>query len=103
VALLTEADFKSTMGDPMRPVEEQTALPSDFWDYFDNIPAEDLGGYDRGTGDIKAAYRDPSARYDHVLLGSNDPDVFLAVVIHRARGQVYGHFLLDLPRVYGLR
>jgi hypothetical protein len=101
--LLTEEAFRATMGEPMRPVEEATALPPDFWGYFDRIDRSDLGGYDVGEGQIEFAYREPTGQYDHVLLRSNDPDVFLVMVIDRDGPKLHGHFLLDLPRVYGLR
>ena len=91
------------MGVPMRPVEEVEQLPPDFWEYVDRISGADLGGYDLGNGDIAMAYRDPTRRYDHVLLRSDDPDVFLVVVIDRDGPTLHGHFLLDLPHVYGLR
>ncbi len=103
MALLTQEAFKATMGEPMRAVEEPTALPSDFWDYFDSVPETDFGGRDFGQGEIGLAYRDPSGRFDHVLLRSEDPDVFLAVVISRSPGQIHGHYLLDLPKEYGLQ
>ena len=91
------------MGVPMSPVQEATGLPPDFWEYVDRISRSDLGGYDVGAGDIGLAYRDPTGRYDHVLLRSNDPDVFLVVVIDRHGPRLHGHFLLDLPHVYGIR
>jgi hypothetical protein len=103
VALLTEAGFKATMGEPMTPIEDQTPLPSDFWPYFDAVETSDLGGYDFGEGQIERAYRDPTGRHDHVLLASNENDVFLVVVIDRRAQSVHGHYLLDLPRVYGGR
>lgn len=91
------------MGDPMRPVFEQSEVPAGFWDYFDAIPAVDFQGYAFGQGDIVAAYRDPAGRFDHVLLCSNVRDVFLVVVIDLSVRDVLGHHLLDLPMLYGLR
>jgi hypothetical protein len=103
VPLLSEDAFEATMGVPMRPVPAVIALPPDFWEYVDRISRSDLGGCDVGAGDIGLAYRDPTGRCDHVLLRSNDPDVFLVVVIDRHGPRLHGHFLLDLPRLYGIR
>lgn len=103
VALLSEQAFKATMGQPMRPVEESTPLPPDFWRYFDGIPPEDFRGYEFGRGEVRLAYREPAGQFDHVLLGSSDPDVFMVVVVDRVGQSVYGHHLLDLPKAYGLR
>jgi diadenosine tetraphosphatase ApaH/serine/threonine PP2A family protein phosphatase len=67
VALLTELEFKATMGDPMGPFPEHTPLPPDFWDYYDGIDNSDIGGFDFGAGTVAHAWRDPSAQFDHVL------------------------------------
>jgi hypothetical protein len=64
VALLTELEFKATMGDPMGPVPEHTPLPLDLWDYYDGIDKSDLGGFDFDAGTVAHAWRDPSARFD---------------------------------------
>jgi hypothetical protein len=101
VGLLTEAQLKATMGDPMLPVTESTPLPEGFWSYFETIPAADMQGYEFGDGRIERAYRGPDG-FDHVLLASNDPDVFLVIVLATREALIYGHHLLDLPRVYGL-
>ena len=44
----------------------------------------------------------PGARWEHVLLPCEAPNVFMVIVIDREQGQVYGHHLLDLNRLYGL-
>ena len=100
--LLTEQEFKATMGDAMGPVPEHTPLPPDFWDYYDAIDQSDLGGFDFGPGVVARAWRNPAARFDHVLLCSDDPNAFLVIVIDLRGPVVHGHHLLDLRRLYGL-
>lgn len=85
----------------MKLVEESAPLPADFWAYFDALNKTDLGGHDLGQGDIELAYREPAGRFDHLLLRSRTPDVFLVMIVDRASGSVFGHHLLDLPHLYG--
>jgi hypothetical protein len=40
--------------------------------------------------------------YEHVLISSEDRNVFMAIVLDREAGAVRGHRLLDLDREYGL-
>jgi len=44
----------------------------------------------------------PNHRFDHVLVNSEDRNVFMVVVLDREAGKVHGHRLLDLNREYGL-
>jgi hypothetical protein len=96
VKLLTAAEYQATAGDPMTPIEEQKPVPSDFWEYFDAIPPEDLAGVDAGSGQIALAYEEPSGCFDHVLLATGDPAVFVVIVVDTAGPTIYGHHLLDL-------
>lgn len=90
------------MGDPMGPVPAHTPLPPNFWDYYEGIDQSDLGDFDFGAGVVAHAWRDPSARFDHVLLSSDDPNAFLVIVIDLQGPVVHGHHLLDLGRLYRL-
>lgn len=103
VAALSDREFKATMGPAMSPVVEETPLPAGFWEYFEALGPESLEGFDFSTGSISHAYRNPSGRFDHVLITSTEPDVVLAIVVDRIRKEVHGHRVLDLPRHYGLR
>ena len=91
------------MGVPMSPVEEMEQLPPDFWEYVDRISGADLGGYDLGNGDIEYGTVIPrdvttTSCFDRTILMS-----FSSWVIYRDGPTLHDHFLLDLPRVYGLR
>lgn len=48
-------------------------------------------------------YRDPSGRFEHVLVNSEDKNVFMVLVLDRQEGAVYGHRLLDLNELYGVQ
>jgi hypothetical protein len=101
--LLSEAEFLATFNAPMRQAGPDDEPPFDFWEYVEAIPARDFEGRDCSEGSVRTVYRDASGRYEHVLIDSDDREVFMVVVLDRESKTVLGHRLLDLPRLYGLR
>jgi len=99
---LTEADFLSTMGEPMQRAPLDSAPPFDFWDYFGDIPDVDFEGQDCSSRSVEYVWNDPSGRYQHVLVDSTQKNVFMVLVLDLRHCTVFGHRLLDLDREYGL-
>jgi hypothetical protein len=99
---LSETEFQATFSAPMQLVRGEAPPPFDFWVYFDAIPPEDFEGHDCSAGTVSTVYRHPAGRLEHVLVDSEDRDVFMVLVLDRDAQQVVGHHLLDLPRLYGL-
>jgi len=100
---LSRAELEALSAPSMRRADPEEAPPFDFWPYFDRIPAADFEGFDCSPGHVTYVYRDPAGRYEHVLLDSDNGDVFMVLVLDREARRVIGHHLLDLPRLYGLR
>jgi hypothetical protein len=100
--LLSEAEFQSTFASPMMRLAQDADPPFDFWPYFDEIPAEDFSGHDCSSGRVTYVYRDASGRFEHVLVDSENRDIFMVLVLDRETNVVLGHRLLDLPKLYGL-
>jgi hypothetical protein len=98
---LTDEQFRATFDETRRRVGNE-APPFDFWPYFDAIPAVDFEGHDCSAGVVENAWRMSPGSYDHVLVSSEDRNVFMVLVLDRVAGVVYGHMLLDLNREYGL-
>lgn len=103
VRRLTEAEFKATSGEPMRRVAPDEGPVFDFWPYFEAIPEEDFEGFDCSAGSVSWVWEHPDGLYQHVLVDSEDRDVFMVLVLDLGVKLVIGHRLLDLPREYGLR
>ncbi len=74
----------------------------DFWDYFDQIDPLDFENHDFSEGEVGYVYRDPSGSFEHVLVKSEDRNVFMVLVLHRLELKIVGHHLLDLNEEYGL-
>jgi len=74
----------------------------EFWSCFDILPPGDFRGYDCSAGDVSAVYRDVTERFEHILVNSTVPDVFMLIILDRQEQSVCGHHLLNLREKYGL-
>ena len=103
MARLIESEFKATMGIPMTSVGPDDDLrPIPLAAYVSSVPEQDLQGYDFSARTVERVYREPSRRFVHVLLAATVPNVFLVIVVDEPAQAVYGHYVLDLRREYGL-
>ena len=102
MGLLSHEQFIATFREPMVRVAADEPPPFDFWPYVDSIQAGDFEGRDCSEGAVEYVWRDSSDRFAHVLINSEDPNVFMAVILDRHAGTVYGHRLLNLNHEYGL-
>src|SRR5688572_18083807 len=102
VRLLSDEEFGQTFSAPMKRAEGDEGPLCDFWPYFDAIPADHFQGNDCSNGRVEYVYRDSSEVFEHVLVDSEDKNIFMVVVIHRSLREVHGHYLLDLTKKYGL-
>jgi hypothetical protein len=86
----------------MKQLPTETGSPFPFWDYFDAIPTADFEGHDCSAGSVSYVWEHPTGRFQHVLVDSNDKNVFMVVVLDIPGRTVFGHRLLELNREYGL-
>lgn len=100
---LSDDAFKATFMAPMRDVTADPGEVIDIWDYVAAVPAGDLEGRTPQPPLIQCVYRSADGAYDHVLVITDAPDVYLVIVIDRTAMRVHGHRLLDLPQDYGLK
>src|SRR5260221_13435464 len=99
--LLAREQYLSTFAEPMSMASGDEPAPFDFWTYFDAIPLTDFEGHDCSAGEVLVS-REPSGRYEHVLVKSEDRNVFMVLVLDLTHQEVKGHRLLDLNQEYGL-
>lgn len=99
---LSEAEFLATFAEPMKRVASGVSPPFPFWNYFDAIPSSHLEGHDCSAGSVTYVWEHPSGRFQHVLVDSEDKNVFMVLVLDIPGGVVFGHRLLNLNREYGL-
>jgi hypothetical protein len=102
--LLDEAAFRHTCTAKMRQLGPTDEPPFDFWPYVAAIPKEDYQGFDCSAARVPWVWRSEDDAFEHVLIDTKeDPDVFMVIVLDRAKSEVAGHRLLDLKREYGWR
>src|SRR5688572_24890648 len=99
---LSEAEYLATMAEPMKRLGSDAGAPFEFWDYFDAIPQSDFEGHDCSAGSVTYVWEHPTGGFQHVLVDSEDKNVFMVLVLDIPSGRVLGHRLLDLNSEYGL-
>ena len=98
---LSRPSFLAYHSDPMRPVAQSAEPVLDFWPYYEAIPDADFEGYER-RGTVCNAYREGTGRFEHILVNTNDRNVFMVLIVAIDPKAVVGHHLLNLNREYGL-
>lgn len=101
--LLTETEFRATFAEPMQRLGVDAESPVEFWSYFDAIPSEDFAGHDCSEGSVTYVWTDATGHFQHVLINSENRNVFMVVVLDARNALVLGHRLLDLNHGYGLQ
>ncbi len=99
---LSKAEFKSTFSEPLIRLGQDEMAPFDFWPYFEMIPSEDFEGFDCSEGDVHYVWQDSTGSIDHVLINSNDKNVFMVIILDLNKQKVIGHRLLNLNIEYGI-
>ena len=95
---LSRQEFLACFQAPMSDVTSFQEPAADIWPYVELIDPGGIGL--RAIHDVEHVWR--ADRHDHVLIGTDRADVFLAIVVDRTERQVMGHRLLDLPSEYGI-
>ena len=106
--LLSEAEFRSTFSIRMIDIKGhedrvQSEGIIDLEPYLLAIPQSDFGDLSLLSAVPPAAvYRSQDGRFDHVLYPCNRSNTYLVVVVALKPDHVYGHYILDLGKEYGL-
>ena len=100
--LIGDAEWLAMMGERKERVGDDELPPFDFTAYFARIPAADFEGHDCSAGEVNDAYRQCAGESEHVLVSTEDENVFMFLVLDLRRQAVRGHRLLDLVAHYGL-
>src|SRR5476649_1602791 len=98
--LLTESEFHATFASPMQRVPLDSAPPVSFWPYFDAIPSDHFAGRVSLEGSVRYAWIDTTGRFQHVLIDTDDQNVFMVIILDLRECSVFGHRLLNLNREY---
>jgi hypothetical protein len=97
---LSSEEYQNTFQAPMRNVTSSAEPVLDIWPYVESVPVADLGGYILSDGLVEYVYQHPEERFLHVLVSTDNRDVFLVIIIDLTSVKIHGHYLLDLLKEY---
>lgn len=98
--LLTKDEFLACFAQPMRDVTEDAEVAADIWPYVSAV--KPLLGSASKVLDVAHVHRDADERFDQVLIGTDQENVFLVIIVDRTERGIFGHHLLDLKAEYSL-
>ena len=100
---LTENEYLATMSGGMKNVTDTAGGIVDIWEYASNFGVRMLlSDYGYENRIIEAVYENSSCTYQHILLFGLRENVYIVVVVDMQKGEIYGHYYLDLNEKYGL-
>lgn len=102
MAYLPQQVWEKTFSDEMKRLDSSSVPPFEFWPYFDQIPEEDFEEYDCSNCEVEYVYSSGSGGFVHVLVNSDDRDIFMVVVLDLSLQRVAGHRLVNFRELYGL-
>jgi len=94
---LSPQEFISTMSEQMTDVTETAEPVVDITEYVNALIAEGLVLPDTIEEElIEIIYRNEEETYDHILLPTEDEEVFVALIVDLDAEQILGHYVMDL-------
>jgi len=94
---LSPEEFIRTMSAEMKDVTETADPAIDISPYVEALMAEGLVLPNTLEEElIEIVYRNEEGTYDHILLPTDDEDIFIAIVIDLVGERIVGHYNMDL-------
>jgi hypothetical protein len=101
---ISEAAFKKTCEGGMNDITtSEIDDPVDIWEYVQElVTAKIIASSVLENQVVEKVYRNQTASYDHILLPTEKPHIFLVIIVDLKEHKVFGHSLLDLEEKYGV-
>ena len=103
VKLLTEEEYLATMSESMEDATEFAEGVVDIWPYVAILVDQGVVlqyVYDNAL--VEMVYRNTDDDFDHILLPTDDENIFTVIVVDLEEVEIYGHYILNLKEEYGL-
>ena len=102
---LTENEFKSTFSEKMNNVTNTVDAIVDIWKYINLLDKSEyfINDYVIEKRLIEKVYRNSEETYDQILIPTKKNNNFLIIVVDIIQKNIYGHYLLDLNKEYGIK
>ena len=101
---LTEEEYKSTFSEKMNDVTSTAEATVYIWDYvkwLDKLKYH-LNMHIITRELVELVYRNSLNTYDHVLIPTSRKNIYLVIIVNIKVEKIFGHYLLDLNKEYGL-
>ena len=90
-------EFMDTMSEEMTDVTETTDATVDIWPYVGHLVRQGIVAPDvLKNEDVAIVYRNEEETFEHVLLPTDNEDIFITVVVDLEEEIMIGHYRLDL-------
>jgi len=101
--MLTEKEYKETMADEMVDVTITAEPVVDIWPYVRQLTLDKVVlEYVYKNELVEKVYRNNKGTFDHVLLPTDNSNIFIVVIVDLEQNKIKGHYRLDLNEEYGL-
>ncbi len=100
---LSKQEFIDTMRSRMLDFSDTAEPVVDIWPYVAELVDQDIVTstvLDENL--VEKVYRNIDYTYEHVLLPTSDPTIFIVIVVDRNLPSIYGHYRLNLTNEYEL-
>ena len=99
---LTEKEYNSTMTKKMVDVTGTAQPGVDIWEYIGQLAKDgEVLEYVKQEQLVEKVYRNDDGTFDHVLLPTDDTNIFVVIIVDLGQERIKGHFRLDLHEQYG--
>jgi hypothetical protein len=100
---LTEKEYKETMTGKMVDVTSTAQPIVDIWPYVGQLTKDnEVLDYVYQNQLVETVYRNDKETFDHILLPTDNTNIFIAIIVDIGQRKIKGHFRLDLNDDYGL-
>ncbi len=101
---LTKEEYISTFDPKMLDVT-QTAIPVvNIWQYVEQLTKHNIVlPYVFEKQLVEYVYENTASTFHHILLPTNNKNIFVAIIVDIKEKYIKGHYLLDLEKEYGLK
>jgi hypothetical protein len=99
---LTEKEYKSTMAGRMIDVTDTAEPIVDIWPYVEELASDKIVPEQVFNNElVESVYQNEDGSFHHVLLPTEDQDIFIVLVIDVTERKIRGNFKLDFE--YAIR
>ncbi|MEP6513790.1 MAG: hypothetical protein ABJA79_07965 [Parafilimonas sp.] len=101
---LTTDQYKDTFDTKMVDVTKSAEPTVDIWSYVRQLTREKIVlDYVFDKELVEKVYRNQANTFDHVLLPTDNKNIFIVIIVDLKHRLIKGHYRLDLEREYGLK